>query len=113
MAPVPTSVKEILYAMPEYANTGAIATVDKTVQFNISGEEAGNYYLEIKNGEVTTHEGVAPAADVTIDTPAEVWKQIATGEVNGAVAFMTGKFKASGDLGILMGMQNWFTMPTG
>ena len=56
------------------------------IKINISGDESGSYYLEIKNGTVTTHEGTAPAADVTIDTPADVWKQIATGDVNGAVA---------------------------
>lgn len=111
MAPIPATVKEVLYAMPEYANKGAIANIDKTIQFNISGDESGSYYLEIKNGTVTTHEGTAPAADVTIDTPADVWKQIATGDVNGAVAFMTGKFKAAGDITLLMAMQNWFRLP--
>jgi putative sterol carrier protein len=111
MTNIPVTIKEILYAMPDYANADAIKNVNKTIQFNFSGEETGNYYLVVRDGTVATHEGTAPAADVTIDTPSEVWKAISAGDVNGAVAFMTGKFKASGDITILMAMQNWFSLP--
>jgi putative sterol carrier protein len=111
MAQIPATLKEILYAMPQYANSDAIANVNKTVQFNFSGEEEGQYYLVVRDGTATMNEGVAANPDVTIDTPGEVWKAISAGDMNGAVAFMTGKFKASGDITILMAMQNWFTIP--
>lgn len=112
MADIPASLKDILYAMPQYANRDAIQNVNKTVQFNFSGDEAGQYHLVVNEGTATVHEGLASAPDVTIDAPGEVWKAISMGEMNGAVAFMTGKFKASGDITILMAMQNWFNLPS-
>lgn len=111
MSEIPATIQEILYAMPQYANVDAIKNVNKTIQFNFNGEESGSYYLVVKDGTVTTHEGNAPAADVTIETPSEIWKAISSGDINGAVAFMMGKFKASGDITILMAMQNWFNIP--
>lgn len=112
MSDLPMTVKGILEAMPQYANLDAIQSVNKTVQFNVTGEESGSYYLRVQNGTVTTHEGTAEDADVTIETPSDVWVQIAKGDLNGAVAFMTGKFRATGDISLLMSMQNWFNMPT-
>lgn len=111
MAEQPMTIHDLFMAMPAYANRAAIQQVDKTVQFEVTGEEKGNYYLVVKDGEVTVHEGVAAKPDATITTPADVWMEISTGQLNGAVAFMTGKFKATGDLSLLMTMQNWFDLP--
>jgi len=111
MAEIPATLKEILFAMPDYTNKDAIKNVNKTIQFNFSGEEPGQYYLVVRDGVATMNDGTAPTADVTIDTPSDVWKSISAGDMNGAVAFMTGKFKASGDITILMAMQNWFEIP--
>lgn len=107
----PGSIRDLFFAMPRFANTAAIQNVNKTIQWKITGEDAGNYYLEIRNGSVTTYEGISDKADVTIEAPADVWMGISSGEINGAVAFMQGKFKATGDITQLMAMQNWFTPP--
>jgi putative sterol carrier protein len=48
---------------------------------------------------------------VTIKTPADVWLKISRGELNGATAFMTGKFKVSGKMDLLMKMAKFFTPP--
>jgi putative sterol carrier protein len=111
MTDVPTTLRDMIYAMPKFANHDALKDVNKSVQFNFSGDEAGTYYLDVTNGEVTVHDGPAPAPDVTIEAPSEVWKAISTGDMNGAVAFMTGKFKAAGDITLLMAMQSWFNLP--
>jgi putative sterol carrier protein len=114
MAEQPGSVRDLFRAMPQYANHEAIQDVSKTIQFNITEDsvETEHYYLDVRDGQVQTHEGTAADPDVTIITPAEVWMDIATGQINGAVAFMTGKFKATGDLTVLMSMQNWFNIPS-
>lgn len=106
------TITELFTAMPQYANADAIAGVEKTIQFNVTGDEPAIYYFDISGGVIEAHEGTAEAADVTITTPSDVWLDIATGKLNGAVAYMTGKFKAQGDLSILMSMQNWFDIPS-
>ncbi len=105
------TMRELFEAMPQYAKPSAIEGVNKTIQWEFSGEDGGNYYIVVQDGKVESHEGVASHADATIISPADVWKRVATGQENGAVAFMMGKFKATGDLGLLLAMQNWFSPP--
>lgn len=105
------TIKELFEQMPQYANSAALKGVTKTVQFNVSGDDAGSYILRVADGDVTTEEGEVAAPDITITTPADVWMDISTGKLNGAVAYMTGRFKAQGDLSTLMAMPNWFSLP--
>jgi putative sterol carrier protein len=79
-----------------------------TIQFHATGKEPGNYYLHIENGKCTFHEGVANSPTATIHTPSEVWIAVSTGEMDGARAFMQGKFRVEGDLGLLMKMGELF-----
>ena len=104
-------IQELMREMPNYADSEAIAGVDKTIQFEFSGEDAGSYYLTVRDGAVTTGEGQADDPNVTINSDSELWKRIATGQENGAVAFMMRKFTANGELLVLMAMQNWFKIP--
>ena len=97
--------------MPNQVNKSAIEGVHKTVQFKVTGDEPGQYYVVVNDGEVKVHKGVADNADATINTPSDVWLQISSGKLNGAVAFMTGKFQVEGDMMVLMSMQNWFNRP--
>jgi len=106
------TIRELFTAMPQYANASAIQGIEKTIQFKLTGQDAGNYYLTIQNGEATVDEGEAEKPDATIDSPSDLWIKVATGKENGAVAFMKGKFKATGDLSLLMSMQNWVNIPS-
>jgi putative sterol carrier protein len=53
-------------------------------------------------------EGTADNPTVTINSPSEVWLKIIRRELDGATAFMSGQFTFTGDMGVLMQMQNWF-----
>lgn len=105
------SIKEIMMGMPSAANTGKLEGVNATIQFTFSGEEPGDYLLRVQSGQVTVEEGTTASPDVTISAPSEVWRGIAMGEVNPVTAFMTGQFKASGNMALLMQMQGWFNTP--
>jgi putative sterol carrier protein len=106
------TIAELFEGMSRFANEAALQGVNKTIQWELSGEEPGNYYVVVQDGTLTTHEGQAENPDATIRAPSELWKRIATGQENGAVAFMSGKLKAEGDLSLLMAMQNWFRLPS-
>ncbi|MCZ7572038.1 MAG: SCP2 sterol-binding domain-containing protein [Ardenticatenaceae bacterium] len=105
------SMREIMMAMPTMADPQKLARVNATIQFNFSGEEPGDYVLRVQDGQVTVRERNDPNADATIAAPSEVWKAIATGEMNPMTAFMMGKFKAAGNMALLMQMQGWFNTP--
>ncbi len=106
------TIAELFAQMQNHVNESAIEGVNKTVQFNITGEEEGEYYIVVDDGEVEIHEGQADDPDATINTPSDVWLKVSSGELNGAVAFMSGQFQAEGDIMLLMSMQSWFDRPS-
>lgn len=106
------TIADLFEEMPKYVDESAIEGVNKTVQFNITGEEPGEYYIIVNEGEVEVSEGQADHADATINTPSDIWLKVSNGELNGAVAFMSGQFQAEGDIMLLMSMQSWFNRPS-
>ncbi|MEW6657512.1 MAG: NAD(P)H-dependent oxidoreductase [Thermodesulfobacteriota bacterium] len=104
----PQTARELLEAMPGALNAEAAAGLTATFQFEVSGGENFTAHLRIDNGAATFQEGPASQPDVIIKTPADVWLAIARGEMDGAAAFMTGKFQVEGDLGLLMQMESLF-----
>ena len=65
--------------------------------------------MTISDGKCDFAAGITPSPTLTIDTPADVWLKIARKETNGAMALMTGKYKGSGKMGLLMKMDKIFS----
>jgi putative sterol carrier protein len=66
--------------------------------------------LKVEEGKCEVQEGKADNPNVTINSPSDVWLKIVRRELDGAAAFMSGQFTFSGDMGVLLQMQNWFQM---
>ena len=105
----PQTVRELLELMPGALNPAAAAGLALTYQFEINGSENFTAYLRIEDQQAVFHEGPAERPEVIIRAPAEVWLAVSRGELNGAQAFMTGKFKATGNLMLLMKLQSLFS----
>ncbi|MDP2948627.1 MAG: SCP2 sterol-binding domain-containing protein [Chloroflexota bacterium] len=105
---LPSSLKEAFTNMPSAFKAERAAGVSTVIQFKVTGAEAGNWILEVKEGKCTVTEGEAPSPNVTINTPSEIWLKILRRELDGATAFMSGQFTFTGDMGILMQMGSWF-----
>ena len=102
------SCKELIQMMPLGFQPDAAKDLKAVIQFEISGDEEFTAHLEIADGKAVHKEGPAAAPDLTVKSPAKVWMGIAQGKVNGQMAFMTGKFKAQGDLGLLLKLNSLF-----
>ena len=110
--PLPRSqetVRDIIAGMPLAFNPEAAGDLEAVVQFRVTGEEPGDYYLRIADGECRAYEGVHPSPTLTIHTPSEVWVAIARGELDGAQAMLEGKYHIEGDLGLLMRFDEIFS----
>ncbi len=102
------SFRDLIARMTDVFDPNAAGNLVANIQFRASGKEPGDYYLHIENGECTFKEGVSESPSVTIHTPSEVWVAINLGEMDGAQAFLQGKFRVEGDFGLLMRMQEIF-----
>ena len=98
----------LLKGMAITFNAKAAGDLKATIQLQVTGKQPGNWFLSIEGGSCTFHEGNADSPTLTINTPSEVWLAIANGEMDGQQAFMQGKFTASGDIGLLMRMNDLF-----
>jgi len=101
--------REIISGMPTAFNAEAAGDLVAIIYYKVTGEEPGDYYLEIANGICTFHEGTPSSPTLTIETPSEVWVSISLGELDGQKAFMEQKYKTSGDLGLLMKLNSLFS----
>lgn len=93
-----TSVKEVFTKMTEVFNPSAAKTLNAVFQFVITGEGAGNWSVEIKNGTCEIKEATHPSPTVTLTMSGETWLAIVNKQTNGMMAFMSGKLKATGDI---------------
>ncbi|GAC1460541.1 MAG: SCP2 sterol-binding domain-containing protein [Ktedonobacterales bacterium] len=87
------------------------AGVDKTAQFDFTGREAGTWTLVVRDGTCTYHEGPATQPNATITVDSDDWLKILRGDLNPVTAFMGGKLKIAGDMGLMMQFQGWFARP--
>jgi putative sterol carrier protein len=102
------TVAEIFEAMPGVFNPAAAAGMTKTLQWNITGEEAGVWAFEIVDGEGKLIPGGAQKPDITFTVSDKDWQAITEGKLDATNAFMTGKLKIAGDMMLAMKVQNLF-----
>jgi multimeric flavodoxin WrbA/putative sterol carrier protein len=103
------TAREMLQAMPQALNADAARDLTATYQFEVSGDEAFTAHIRIVNGQAAYQDGPAAKPDAIIRTPADVWLAIAQGKLDGAQAFMAGKYQVEGDLGLLMRLKDLFS----
>ena len=99
---------KLISMMPSGFNKAAAQGLSAVYQFEITGQEEFRVYLKIEGGQCTFHEGTHGKPDVVVKSPADVWLAISRGEMNGQAAFMSGKYKIEGDIGLLMKLNNLF-----
>lgn len=82
-----------------------------TFLFELSGDGGGTYWTAIADGGCAAGEGQPPlAADITIVAAAEDFVELVNGKLNPMTAFMQGKFKVQGNMGMALKMINWFDL---
>ena len=112
MAGTAEAIKDIFSNMPGQINPDAAKGMNSVIQFNLSGEGGGNYYVEIKDGAATVTEGTHAQPNMTMTLAASDYVDLIMGKLNGQMAFMSGKLKIAGDMGLAMKMQTLFKRPS-
>jgi putative sterol carrier protein len=104
------SVKEIFAGMPQAFDQSAAGGLDAVIQFNIEGDEGGDWYATIKNETCTVSEGVYDSPTLSLRMSDKNWVALCKGELNAVMAFMTGKLKAKGDIMLAQRMPKLFSI---
>ena len=112
MSEVQMTPDQIVDAMPEYLIPEKAATTKATIQFDLSGDGGGKWWVKIHDGKAESGKGdPGEPANLTLLADAHDWVKIMTGKQDGTTAFMQGKLKIKGDMGLAIKMQTLFRRP--
>ena len=100
--------EDIFTRMSEGLDENAAKGVNATIQFNLSGDEGGQWFVTVRDGKVSVSKGSAASPNMTMAMTAQDYVDMNTGKLNPQMAFMSGKLKISGDMGLAMKMQSLF-----
>jgi putative sterol carrier protein len=104
------SPKEIFSKMPEVFDRSAAAGLNAVIQFNIEGDEGGDWYAVVKDQTCTVAEGVHDNPTLSLRMTDKNWVALCKGELNAVMAFMSGKLKAKGDIMLAQRMPKLFSI---
>lgn len=69
---------------------------------------ATQYYFTVANEQIDVQPGKHAAPNITISMKESDYLDMINGKLNGQMAFMTGKLKIAGDMGLALKLQSLF-----
>jgi putative sterol carrier protein len=84
------------------------AGLDAEIQLNLTGEGGGNWAIKFSGGKVAASEGKASSPRLTVTTSLTDITAVTEGKMDAMAAFMQGKIKLDGDVGLAMRMVSLF-----
>jgi len=106
----PSTPKELFEKMPDNFDAGAAGDMNAIIQFDLSGDGGGVWAVSVADGQCSVTEGGDPSPTLTIGMEANDFMALTRGELNPMNAFMGGKIKLQGDMGLAMKFQGLFGM---
>ena len=94
--------------MPGRLNPQAAQGLNCVIQYDLTGDGGGQYHSTIKDGAATVVAGPHPSPNMTVIMGAQDFVDMTSGKLDGMSAFMSGKLRISGDMGLAMKLQSLF-----
>ena len=98
------TVKQILDELPQRFRPGAARGMNAVIELDLSGENGGRYHAIIRDGTIEVREGPHRSPHMTLAMKAEDYVALATGQLTSQMAFMTGRLRITGDMGLAVKM---------
>ena len=112
MSEVQMTPDQIVEAMPNFLIPEKAGSTNATIQFDLSGDGGGKWWVHIHDGKAVSGKGdPGTPPNLTLLADAGDWVKIMTGKLDGTAAFMQGKLKIKGDMGLAIKMQSLFRRP--
>lgn len=105
------SVQEIFEKMPRAFLPERANGLSGVVQFLISGDGGGEWVVTIANQQCQVTAGRTDSPQVTISADANLLPDLLAGRQSGMMAFMQGKLRIQGDVGLAQKLLGVFAMP--
>jgi putative sterol carrier protein len=104
------SISEFMARMGSALIPEKAAGIDATIQLKLTSAQAADWVATIKDGKCTLARGTVAAANLTVSADSGDFIKIFSGQLDGMQAFMQGKLKVAGDMGLAMKLVSLFRM---
>lgn len=105
---IANTIRAIFEEIPRRLSPPAAEGVDALIRFNLTGNAGGTYYLSIKEGEASVATRSNGQPQLSISVSATDFVALINGQLNGQLAFLNGKLKMLGDMGLAMKLPTLF-----
>jgi putative sterol carrier protein len=105
--PDPT-ISDFMTRMAAAFDPARAAGLDAVIQARLTGAEAEDWIVAIRDGQCAITPGAAPSPRLTVTCDSGNFMKIFTGQLDGMQAFMQGKLRVSGDMGLALKLLNLF-----
>jgi putative sterol carrier protein len=103
-----STVREYFETLPARFVASAAKGLNAIFQFELAGDGGGTYHVTVNDGAMAVAEGPCAAPSAVLKMSAENYVKMANGELNGAMAFMKGQLKVTGNVMLAQKMQAIF-----
>lgn len=104
------TIQQLMEKLPGAFIPEKAGDMDSVIQFVLTGEEASEWQVIIKDGTVEVKEGMNEDPTMVLEAESQDYKDIVTGKVNAMNSFMQGKVKLKGNLNLAMKFVEMFKL---
>ncbi len=105
-----TVFQELMDLLPSAFRPERAAGMDAVIQFLLSGENSGNWYVTIHNQTCHVQQGEVVNPSLTLSADSKDALDIMTGKLDGMRAYMQGKVSLKGNFGLALKFSDLFDL---
>jgi putative sterol carrier protein len=105
-----SEARELIESMPTSFLPDKAGAAKALIQLALTEEGGGQWVVDVADGKCDVREETATQPDVTVTMTAADFVALTKGQLNAVQAFMGGKIKVSGNVGLVMQLMQWFDL---
>ncbi len=102
--------QDLFDKMPAAFDPSRAEGVTATIQIDLTGDDGGTWLINIADGAVQVTQETIDDPTMKLTMGAQDYMDMVSGKLNPMNAFMQGKIKLQGDMGLAMKFQNMFKL---
>src|SRR5262245_39086058 len=102
------TIESLIAMIPKTIPGDKAKRADTVIQLNVTGSQAGQWNVVVKDGNVNVSKGTHAAPEITVTADTADVLAVADGSLDPMQAFMQGKAKVQGDLSEAMELAKSF-----